>query len=211
MKWLTWTAFVLGSCLLVLAAYIYPWRGTVDTRAASLKLTEVSTSELRVEAESVTRVRIPDYKEWRRLTTEWGTPTFIAAVASRSTKPELACFTQTGLKLKVTNLAGHTIPTSPTGAAPYGYTSQCAITGLEFVASSGSELLLHVTRSGRQAKAEGELIIMPYWRYEKDRLVGDMIAPDFKRIAIVLGIIGLCCMGACLWSYRRRIGTRRTA
>jgi len=211
MKSLTFTALVAGLCLLALAAYLYPWAGRVDARAASLKLAQIPTSELRVKAESVTKFRIPDSEEWRKLITEWGAPKFIAAVESQSAKPELACFAQTGLNLRVTDLAGQTITTSPTGMAPYGYTSRCAITGLEFVASPGSEFLLHVTRLSSKAEDEGKLVIMPYWRYEKDRLVGNMIAPVFIQVSLGVGTVGICCLLVCLWSYRRQIATHRTA
>lgn len=205
MKWLILSGLIVGVCLLVLAAYLYPWIGTVDTRLASLKLVEIPTSELQMKVERVTTVRVPASEEWRRLINEWGSPTFIAAVASRSAKRELLCFAHTQLTLRITDSAGLTIPTSPTRAAPYGYTSQCAVTGVHFAAAPGSELLLHITRLGTSDGAEGELIIMPYWRYEKDRLVGDMIAPDLKRIAIALGILGISCLGACLWLRWRQI------
>lgn len=209
MKWMTLTALVVGSCLVALGAYLYPWAKPVDARVASLKLTQLSLSELKVGVGSVIRVHVPDSQEWRRLIAEWGSPDFIAGVVSRSAKPEFVCFSETELKLTITDPAGRTVPTSFTGTAPYGYTSQCATTGVKFAASAGSELLLQVTRLGSQAK--GELIVMPYWRYEKDRLVGDMIAPDVKRIAIGLGIVGLCSLAACLWLYRRQIAMHRTA
>jgi hypothetical protein len=213
MKWLTLSGLVLGSCLLALAAYVYPWTRTVDARLASLKLAEIPTSEIQMAPERVTTVRTPDSEEWRRLIAEWGAPTFIAAVASRSEKAELRCFPQTQLALKVTDLAGRTIPAKPTRAAPYGYTSRCAITGIEFAAAPGSEFLLHATRLGSQTETEteGELIVVPYWRYEKDRLVGDMIAPDLRRIAMVLGTLGICCLGASLWSHRRQTATHVAA
>jgi len=211
MKWLTLSGLVLGSCLLALAAYVYPWTGTVDARLASLKLAEIPTSEIQMEAERVTTVRTPNSEEWRRLIAEWGAPAFIAAVMSRSEKAELRCFPQTQLALKVTDPEGRAIPTRPAQAAPYGYTSQCAITGIEFTAAPGSEFLLHVTRLGSQTETGGELIVVPYWRYEKDRLVGDMIAPDLKRIAMVLGALGICCLGASLWLRRRQTATHVAA
>jgi hypothetical protein len=204
MKWLTLIGLLIGFCLLALAAYLYPRTETVDTHAVGLKLAEIPIAELRMRAERIITIRTPDSEEWRRLTTEWGAPTFIAAAVSQSPKRELACFTQTGLTLKVTDSAGKAIPTHSTAAAPYGYVSQCADTGIEFTAPPGSELFLHVTRLGK-AETEGELVVLPYWRYEKDRLVGGMIAPVFKRIAVVLGIIGIFCLGASLWLRQRQI------
>lgn len=200
---------VVGSCLMAVAAYIYPWTAPVDSTAAGLNVAQIPTSEVRAGAESLVRVRIPDSEQWRKLISKWGAPKFIAAVRSRAARPELACFPQTGLGITLTDLAGHTIPTSPTAAAPYGYTSQCAMAGVEFIAAPGSELLLHVTRSGNQAEAQGELIIMPSWPYEKDRLVGDMITPYLTRLALVIGGVGICCLGGCLWLYRRQIVARR--
>ncbi len=211
MKWLTLTALTVGSCLLALAGYVYPWKESVDARPATLKLAQIPTSEVRVEAESVIRFRIPGSEQWRRLIANWGPPTFIAALALRSAKPELACFTETGLTLKITDSAGHAIPTRSSGAAPYGYISQCTTTGLEFVGSPGSELLLHAMRAGTQDEAEGELIIVPYWPYEKDRLVGDMIAADLKRVSLGLGTVGICCLAVSLWLYRRKVTTHVTA
>lgn len=210
MKWITLTALV-GSCLIALAAYVYPWARPVEASLASLKLTQLPISDLQVGVESVSRVHVPDSEEWRRLIAEWGSPDLIAAVESGLGKPEIVCFPETQLKIKVTDVVGRIVAATSTGAAPYGYTSQCATTGLEFRASAGSELLLHVTRLGGRDQTTGELVVMPYWRFEKDRLVGDMLAPDLKRVAIGLGVVGLCCLAACVWLYYRQVATHRTA
>ncbi len=107
MKWLTLGGFALGSCLLALAAYLYPWTSkTVDANLSTVKLAQIKTSEVPVEGERVITVHIPDSEEWRRLVSQWGSPTFIAGVASRLAKPELQCFTQTQLALTITDPGG---------------------------------------------------------------------------------------------------------
>jgi hypothetical protein len=212
MKWLTLSGLVLGSCLLALAAYLYPWTAkTVDAHLSTIKLAQIKTSEVPVEGERVITVHIPDSEEWRRLVSQWGSPTFLAGVASGPAKPELQCFTQTQLALTITDPAGRTIPTRPAQAAPYGYTSQCASTGVAFNAASGAELVVHVRRLSDVAAMEGDVIVVPAWEDEKDRIVGDMIAPDVQRIAVGLGITGICLLGASLWFGGRRIAMHSAA
>jgi hypothetical protein len=209
MRWLTVTLLVIGACLLALAAYIYPWTWaeTADGYDAGLKLAQIKAADVRTVAESVTKFRIPNSEEWRRLIGTWGPPKFIVGVECQSAKPQLACFPQMGLEITLTDLAGRAIPTNPSD----GYTSRCEVTGVEFVGDPGSEFLLHVTRPGNQFVAEGELIIMPYWPDEKDRIVGAMIAPTFARVAFGFGGVGICCLLLCLWSYRRQIAKHGTA
>jgi len=211
MKWITLAALVVGSSLMGLAIYIYPSTTHIDAGLASRRLAELPLSQLRTGSGTVSRVRVPDSEQWRRLTAEWGAPDFIAAVAPGTGKPEFLCFPQAELDISVTDSAGHSVPTSSTRAAPYGYTSRCGTTGIKFAASPGSELLLHVTRLSSGSEAGGELVVMPYWRYEKDRLVGDMIAPGLRRIALGIAIAGLGCLGACVWFYRRQLAANRRA
>jgi hypothetical protein len=210
MRWLTVAALIVGICFVALAGYLYP-SPSVDASLAGHKLAVLPLRALPVGVESTRRVRIPNSKEWNLLIHEWGDPELIIGIESTRKAKQLNCFREANLGIGITDSAGHDVPVRQTQATPYGYVSECDSAGLAFTAAPGSELMLHVTARGLASSVAGELIVIPYWRYEKDRIVGTLIEPDLRNISIVAAVAGLGCLLISVWSYRRTIRKRGIA
>ena len=59
------------------------------------------------------------------------------------------------------------------------------IIGYEFRAAPGSVFTIRASVENQTPLPSGELILIPYWDYEKDKIVGLMIDQDLRRVFMV--------------------------
>jgi hypothetical protein len=127
---------------------------------------------------------IPGGPEWRKLTTAWGVPDFVVAVASPD-QQTLLCFDRLHLNVHL-RVNSKAVPVESAHWL-YGYSLKCQDIGLKFRAEAGDQLDVTVDVPAAASAEADNLILVPDWGPKtKDRLVGVGISDDvpgfLKRI-----------------------------
>lgn len=161
-----------------------------ELRVAFARLTEVPLDRIESRLAARIPVTIPDTPEWRHIRRVWGPPDYMITAVS-SSKNVAYCFSDVGLAIDIQR-QGEQIATAA-GGLPYGYSfysGGCAVDTFHFRAEPGNELTITITKSNTRPLPSGELIIEPSWYNTKDKIVGVMLAEDFRRVIPALLISG---------------------
>ena len=182
-----------------------------DAKAALGPLVEIPLDQLKNSGSAAVIVTIPNNAQWTRIRRAWGDPAYlIAAIEHPETSGLVHCLDQLEIRVQATNQSGLIPLKTSKGCCPYGLSSACPDSGLEFRATPGSDLTLHATSTAHSMPA-GELIVLCYWKNNvKDKLVGISLDEDLRRISEIATPIGfvLILSGVSVLVRRRVVGRR---
>jgi hypothetical protein len=170
------------------------------TPLASIRLGQIGAEPV------VTKLVVPDTRQWRRIRRAWGDPSFIISAVS-SEKSFAYCLPDLGLSVEA-SLQGNKISLESSNP-PYGYSSGCERSSLAFRAVSGSDLIVTITKSGDLPSPSGEVIIVSYWANTKDKLVGISLERELKPIVTATSSLGVVLIVVAAYIHLRRRSLRQ--
>ena len=188
---------ILGLLATAIGLLFYPFHRMTrdDMYVAFRKPVQIPLRSLEMSGSSTVVFHIPDTEQWTHIRKEWSEPRYVSAIDSgplRNDSHEVINLEDAGVKVELFR-AGKTVSLNITNQPPYGFSSYSLNSCLEFRASPGDELTLHVTSVKQTAQPEGaELFVIADWHNTKDLIVGAMISEDllpYSRGAIVVGCL----------------------
>jgi hypothetical protein len=189
---------VPGAALLIASLYDLTDQ---DAETALAPLTSIPLDEIGKRLRMVTKLAIPDTAQWKRIRREWGNPDFI--IEAVSTQQQIAyCLPNLGMAIDI-HEHGNRIPMEASYQPLYpiyGYPPDCERGTIKFRATPGTGIQIDILRPMSQPLPPGELIVVSYWPYMKDNLVGlslEREARPFLTGATAMGAI-LIVLGVCL-------------
>ena len=165
-----------------------------------------SPSELKPKAfQPVLRVPLNVLNERRNLAVKLVLPTdeeigasdlndhryIVVAAASASLTH---CWNELGIKVSA-KTADRSLAIQNAEGAPYGWSTMCALSGVWFSAAAGEHVEL-IIEAGSATHISGDLVVLPFLRGVKDRLVGSMINRDITRLSWFTALIGVLLIAA---------------
>jgi hypothetical protein len=140
-----------------------------DAKVALTPLRTIPLAAARTTGQINLNERIPDDAQWKRLISAWGEPGYVIAVVSPDHRT-VACFDKFHLNPDLTSNS-RSISSWP--APPlYGYSADCANSGLEFHADAGTLVGIRIGVPDAASAQPDELILVANWGPKtKDRLV----------------------------------------
>lgn len=200
--------FAIGGILLVPGVYtsFFARLTSEELQSAITPLARMPLDELRRNGKADLRVSIPDTKQWAEFGRKLGDPGYVI-VAVSSAKQIVYCFERLAISIEVLR-NGIPIETRIATGAPYGWSTDCRNSGLQFLADPGSSLEIKAAYNPQAGEIPaGDLTVLPFRRSEfKDHLVGaelDREIAAFSRVATPLGL-ALLVLGGFNYVFQRR-------
>ena len=151
------------------------------------------------------KVVIPDTAQWQRIRHKWRAPEFI--ISAVSSKREIAyCLADLKMRIEVQQ-QGKALHTEISYPA-YGYSTDCEGSSLRFEAAPGTELQVVILAPEQRPLPSGEVIVVGYWPYTKDKLVGNALDTELRPFAMAASIFGLVLIALAV-QLRRQLTVRR--